>query len=171
MQATGLQYSNKDMDNSWVREQEEKERAANRAIRGCGVMALIVAVCIAVLLMLCSGCKTIEVTKEVPVITEHTTERYHTDIVRDTLYHRDSIYHYVQGDTVIIERWHHIANVSNKIVTDTIRDTIPQIVTVTRTEIKEVNRLHWWQQALMWAGGILLTAGGLWIVLKVKRAG
>lgn len=40
------------------------------------------------------------------------------------------------------------------------------------SEIKEVpvNHLHWWQKALMWAGGILLAAGGLWIVIKLNRA-
>ncbi|MDY6302425.1 MAG: hypothetical protein SPL96_11110 [Bacteroidales bacterium] len=159
------------MESSWINEHKKMERAVNKTARGCGIIALVVAMCIAVPLMLCSGCRTIETTKEVPVITEHTTERYHTDIVRDTLYHRDSIYHYVQGDTVMIEKWHHIANVSTKIITDTIRDTIPKVVTVTRTEVKEVNFLHWWQQALMWAGGILLASGGLWIVMKVKRAG
>jgi hypothetical protein len=65
---------------------------------------------------------------------------------------RDSVYHYVQGDTVRIERWHHVANVSNMIVADTIRDTIPRIVTVKETVVQEVNRLHWWQKALMTAG-------------------
>lgn len=36
------------------------------------------------------------------------------------------------------------------------------------TEIKEVpvNHLHWWQQALMWAGGIALLAAGAWIALR-----
>lgn len=133
-----------------------------------GIMFLLIMVLVLLIVSISfSGCRTIEVTKEVPVVTEHTTEHHHTDIVRDTLYHRDSVYHYVQGDTVIIEKWHHIANVSKKIVTDTIRDTIPQIVTVTRTEIKEVNRIHWWQSALMWAGGFSIV--GFAVTLYIKR--
>lgn len=130
---------------------------------GCGV--LVIALVCLMLLTMC-GCKTIEVTKEVPVITEHTTEHHHTDIVRDTLLMRDSVYHYVQGDTVIIERWHHTINVNKMVVADTIRDTIPKIVTVTRTEVKEVNHLYWWQNALMFIGGIGLVAGAGLLILK-----
>ena len=112
------------------------------------------------------GCRTIELTKEVPVVTERVTERNHLEVVRDTLYHRDSIYHYVQGDTVVIERWHHTIDINRTVVGDTIRDTIPQVVTVTRTELKEVNRLYWWQKALMSAGGIALLAAGCRALLR-----
>ena len=116
------------------------------------------------------GCRTIEVTKEVPVVTEHTTEHHHTDIVRDTLMMRDSIYHYVQGDTVIIEKWHHTINVNKMIVADTIRDTIPKVVTVTRTEIKQVEKpLHWWQKALMFIGLAGLVAGIGWLLRQRSR--
>ena len=97
-------------------------------------------------------------------MVEQTHTQTHTDIVRDTLIWRDSVYHYVQGDTVRIERWHHVANVSKMIVTDTIRDTIPRIVTVKETVVHEVNRLRWWQKVLMTAGiigiiALLLYAG------------
>ena len=132
---------------------------------GCAV--LVVAIVLLLLTVMC-GCRTIEVTKEVPVVTEKVTERNHIDIVRDTLMMRDSIYHYVQGDTVIIERWHHTVNVNKTVVADTIRDTIPQVVTVTRTEVKEVNRLHWWQSALMWIGGIAVLAAGAGLLLRKK---
>ena len=110
------------------------------------------------------GCSPRIVEVEKPVVVEQTHTQTHTDIVRDTLIWRDSVYHYVQGDTVRIERWHHVANVSNMIVTDTIRDTIPRIVTVKETVVQEVNRLHWWQKALMTVGiigiiALLLYAG------------
>lgn len=127
---------------------------------------------IAVLLLLIgsialSGCRTIELTKEVPVITEKVTERDHVDIVRDTLMMRDSIYHYVQGDTVVIERWHHTVNVNKMFVADTIRDTIPKVITITRTEVKEVNFIHWWQKALMWAGAVAGCA--LFIIILLRK--
>lgn len=113
---------------------------------------------------LLGGCSPRVVEVERPVIVEQTHTQTHTDIVRDTLIWRDSVYHYVQGDTVRIERWHHLANVSKMIVADTIRDTIPRIVTVKETVVQEVNRLHWWQEALMTAGiigiiALLLYAG------------
>ena len=135
-----------------------------------GIMFLLVLV-LALLIMsiTCSSCRTIEVTKEVPVITEHTSVQHHTDIIRDTLMMRDSIYHYVQGDTVIIERWHRTVNVNKIVVADTIRDTIPQVVTVSKTEIREVNKLHWWQKMLMWVGVIATIGGALTLYRYIKR--
>ena len=83
---------------------------------------------------------------------EHTTVQHHTDIVRDTLMMRDSVYHFIKGDTVIIERWHHQVKVERVAVSDTLRDTVPVVTEITKTETKEVNHLYWWQHALMWFG-------------------
>ena len=133
-----------------------------------GIMFLLLVVLAPLVMSIsCCSCRAIEVTKEVPVITEHTTVQTHTDIVRDTLMMRDSVYHYVQGDTVIIEKWHHAVNINKVVVADTIRDTIPKIVTVSKTDIREVNKLHWWQIVLMWLGGI--ATGGILITLYIKR--
>ncbi len=120
------------------------------------------------LIFVMASCGKRVIVQEVPVITEHTTVQHHTDIVRDTLLMRDSIYHYIKGDTVVIERWHHVANVSKMVVTDTVRDTIPKVVTVTKTEVKEVNRLHWWQKALMWLGVALGAWGGFRLYRRLK---
>ena len=90
----------------------------------------------------------------------------HTDIVRDTLVWRDSVYHFVKGDTVIIEKWHHSLEVRKMVVADTIRDTIPKVVTATETRVREVNRMRWWQSALMWAGVVSLLGTGLFIFKK-----
>jgi len=137
------------------------------------VFATLLAIAIGlVVCALLSGCKTTEVVREVPVVVEHTTTQHHTDIVRDTLLMRDSVYHYVQGDTVIIERWHHVIDVNRMVVTDTVRDTIPKVVEVTKTERVEVAApLRWWQKSLMWLGGILAAlacccAG--WIIWRVR---
>jgi hypothetical protein len=129
------------------------------------VLRVLVAIVLGmVVCWLIGGCSPRVVEVERPVIVEQTHTQTHTDIVRDTLIWRDSVYHYVQGDTVRIERWHHVANVRNMIVTDTIRDTIPRIVTVKETVVQEVNRLRWWQKVLMTAGiigiiALLLYAG------------
>ena len=105
---------------------------------------------------LLSGCSPRIVEVEKPVIVEQTHTQHHTDIVRDTLVWRDSVYHFVKGDTVVIEKWHTVQQVNKWVVTDTIRDTIPKVVTAVETRIEKVNHVYWWQKALMWAGGISL---------------
>lgn len=107
-----------------------------------------------------SGCSPKIVEVEKPVIVEQTHTQTHTDIVRDTLVWRDSIYHYVKGDTVVIEKWHHSLEVRKMVVADTVRDTIPRIVTVVEKQVQEVNHIYWWQKALMWAGVLALLLGG-----------
>ena len=113
---------------------------------------------------LLSGCSPRIVEIEKPVIVENTHTQHHTDIVRDTLVWRDSVYHYVKGDTVVIEKWHNTTRIERVGISDTLRDTIPRIVTVTETQVREVNVLRWWQKVLMWAGivgivGVLVVAG------------
>ncbi len=134
-------------------------------------IVFILTVILAALLLsiMMSGCRTTEVTREIPVITEQKTERLHTELVRDTIMMRDSTYHFVQGDTVIIERWHHVMKVNKEVVADTIRDTIPQVVTVTRTEVREVNKPPWWLKALAWAGGITMAAVAIRVIFWIKK--
>lgn len=117
----------------------------------------VIAIVCLLFLLLCS-CRTRYITTEVPVMVEHTTMQHTTDIVRDTLIMRDSVYHYVQGDTTVIERWHTLQNVNNVVRVDTVVEYKEKPVTVTRTEVREVNVLKWWQKALMWAGGLLMVA-------------
>lgn len=123
------------------------------------VIATLLAIAIGmVVCALLSGCKTTEVVKEVPVVVEHTTTQHHTDIVRDTLLMRDSVYHYIKGDTTIIERWHHVINVNKMIRTDTIHDTIPKVVTATKVVTKtEPRAVQWWQvAAILAAFGVVI---------------
>lgn len=134
------------------------------------VMRVLVAIVLGMLVCwLLGGCSPRIVEVEKPVVVEQTHTQTHTDIVRDTLIWRDSVYHYVQGDTVRIERWHHSIEVNKMMVADTIRDTIPRIVTVKETVVREVNRLRWWQEALMTAGiiGIIV----MMLFVGAKRMG
>lgn len=119
-------------------------------------------------LSLCS-CRTREVVREVPVVVEHTTEHVRTDVVRDTIHWRDSVYHLVMGDTVIIERWHTRERVSHDTVRVVRRDSVPVVTETTVTEVREVNVLHWWQRLLMWLGGIGTCFACLYILYKVKK--
>lgn len=136
------------------------------------VLRVLVAIVLGmVVCWLIGGCSPRIVEVERPVVVEQTHTQTHTDIVRDTLIWRDSVYHYVQGDTVRIERWHHSIAVNKVIVADTIRDTIPKVVTVTRTERVEVERkASLIERALMWAGGIGVAVTALLVAARIKRS-
>ena len=105
--------------------------------------------------------------KPVIVTQEHHTESVSVDIVRDTIHQRDSIYHYIKGDTTIIERWHHVQGQSIITRVDTLHvyDSVPYPVATTQikevTKVEEVNVLRWWQKLLMGIGGIALVVVGL----------
>jgi hypothetical protein len=96
--------------------------------------------------LLLSGCKTTEVVKEVPVVVEHTTTHNTTELRVDTIYGHDSTFVYVKGDTLIERHYNTIYKVREVFVGDTLHDTIPQVVEVTKTVVKEVPRsVKWWE--------------------------
>lgn len=125
----------------------------------------------------CKGTKTITERVEVPVVVtqEHHTESVKIDHIRDTLIQRDSIYHYIKGDTTIIERWHHVQGQSIITRVDTLHvyDSIPYPVTTTQikevTKIEEVNVIRWWQKLLMGIGGISLVVFALLGAYKIGK--
>ena len=93
------------------------------------------------------------------------------DHVRDTLVQRDSIYHYVQGDTVRIERWHYLQGTTNVVRVDTVHVTDSVQVPVTQTIEKEVEvprPLSWAQKTLMIFGGVSMIALLLLIAFKTR---
>lgn len=135
--------------------------------RGCGTSCLGFALgCLACLLLslLLAGCKGQELvteTIEKPVIVtqEHHTESVRVDIVRDTIHQRDSIYHYIKGDTTIIERWHYYTNNNQQIKVDTLVkvDTVQVPVVTERvvTKVEQVEKpLRWWQRLFIGFGGL-----------------
>lgn len=162
----------------------------NDMLEGCASIMvgfiLAVLLCLALSLCSCKPTKEIQVERvEVPVVVtqEHTVESVRIDHVRDTLIQRDSIYHYVKGDTTIIERWHHTQG--NTIVTrvDTLHvyDSVPYPVEVikekTITKTEEVEKpLTLWQKIRLWLGTlffILLALaamfGGMMLYGKWRR--
>ena len=141
---------------------------------GCfsSLIGVFLAILMCLLLsLLFAGCKKGYITErvEVPVVVtqEHTIESVKIDHVRDTLIQRDSIYHYVQGDTTIIERWHHVQGQSIITRVDTLHvyDSVPYPVATTQikevTKVEEVNVLRLWQKLLMGIGGLSLVVLGL----------
>ena len=129
-----------------------------------------------VLLCGCHGTKTITERVEVPVVVtqEHTIESMRIDHVRDTLVQRDSIYHYVQGDTVRIERWHYLQGTTNVVRVDTVHVTdsvqVPVVTTQTIERQVEIPRhLSWAQKTLMVFGGVSMISVLLLIAYKTRK--
>jgi len=136
----------------------------------------------------CKGTKTITERVEVPVVVtqEHTIESVKIDHVRDTIFqrdsviYRDSVYHYVKGDTVIVEKWHYTTNnhyhqnATNVVRVDTINKTdsieVPVVTTQTIEKRVEVPRpLSWWQKTLMIIGGCSMIALLLLLAYKTRK--
>ena len=124
----------------------------------------------------CKGTKTITERVEVPVVVtqEHHTESVKIDHVRDTLIQRDSVYHYIQGDTVRIERWHYVQGTTNVVRVDTVHKTdsvqVPVVTTQTiETRVEVPRPLSWWQKTLMIIGGSSLIALLLLIAYKTRK--
>ena len=150
-------------------------------VKGCSEVVVGVALgllfCLIISLCSCKAQKEVQVERvEVPVVVtqEHTIESVKIDHVRDTLIQRDSIYHYIKGDTTIIERWHLQQGVTNIYKVDTlhITDSIPYPVVTekTVTEIKEVEKpLHWYQKLLMLFGGGGAIALCLYLAFKIGK--
>lgn len=129
-----------------------------------------------VLLCGCHCTKTLSERVEVPVVVtqEHTIASVRIDHVRDTLVQRDSIYHFVQGDTVRIERWHYLQGTTNVVRVDTVHVTdsvqVPVVTTQTIEREVEVPRtLSWAQKTLMIFGGVSMIAVLLLIAYKTRK--
>ena len=155
----------------------------NATVKGCSelIVAFALGLLICFFLSMCAGCKAqkeLQIERvEVPVVVtqEHTIESVKIDHIRDTLIQRDSVYHYIKGDTMIIERWHHTQGntITTRVDTLHIYDSVPYPVETTHetivTKIQEVNVLKWWQKGLMVFGGIALVVLGLMTAYKIGK--
>lgn len=99
-------------------------------------------------------------------IVEVIKTEYIVNTVVDSIYEKDSVDKYTRGDTVFIYKEHTKYKYLNKIDTVIKVDSIPKIV----NKIKEVkiNYLKWYQEALMWIGGISLLLLACFIIYKIK---
>lgn len=155
----------------------------NATVKGCSelIVAFALGLLICLVISLCASCKPqkeLQIERvEVPVVVtqEHTIESVKIDHIRDTLIQRDSVYHYIKGDTMVIERWHHTQGTTTTTRVDTLHiyDSVPYPVETTHetivTKIQEVNVLRWWQKALMVCGGIALVVFGFLIAYKIGK--
>ncbi len=132
------------------------------------IVLMLLLMALMVWLLVATSCKTIE--RQVPVVVHErdsiaNVQKFSTS---DTMIMRDSVFHYVKGDTVLIERWHHLQAINRVVRADTVVREQRVEVPVEVTTIKEVNRLNWWQKFLSIVGAsaiIILIALALW---KIK---
>lgn len=106
------------------------------------------------------------VTKYVEVPVEVVKTEYKHDIQRDSIFIRDSVDRLIKGDTVFIYKERFIYEGSTIRDTTRIVDSIP--VVIKEEIVKEVNKLRWYQQTLMWIGGVASLVVLIYILIKLK---
>lgn len=108
---------------------------------------------IAILLFICASCTTTKyVDRLVPVETVRT--EYVNQLYRDSVFVHDSIDRYISGDTVYQYKYKYIYKYLNRTDTVVKTDSVEVPVEIKTTEIKEVNKIRWYQSILMWLGGL-----------------
>lgn len=108
-----------------------------------------------IILVLLVSCSTVKyVDREVPVEIIKKEYVYNTKI--DSVIIKDSVDRWLSGDTQYIYKerikYRYVSKVDTIIKTDSIE--VP--IEIKTTEIKEVNKIKWYQKALMGLGGIFL---------------
>lgn len=102
-----------------------------------------------IILLIATACTTTRYI-ETPVPIETIKTEYITQLKEDSIYIHDSIDRYISGDTVYQYKYKYIYKFLN------IKDTIQQIDTIQIPievmQIKEVNKLKWYQSTLMYLG-------------------
>lgn len=118
---------------------------------------------ILLLALVCMSCRSI---KYVPIETVKHDSIYINRIKYDSIYHLDSVFMSVKGDTVYTYRYKY--QYRDKLIRDTVniskRDSIPYPVEVVKTVTVE-RKLSWWQTTLIWTGGIA------WIIIIIGLIG
>jgi hypothetical protein len=120
----------------------------------------------ALLLCVCSSCKT---PQYIPVETVKT--EYRDKIVRDSVFRYDSVFVKQTADTIFFERYRYLYK--DKIIRDSIFKTDTIRVPYPVEVVKQVKApLTSWQNFQVWCGRILLVLAllvGLYFVLKLKK--
>ena len=142
----------------------------NREGVACSVSVMIVLFLL--LLLLCCSC-----TKRVYETQYVEQPVYLHDTLRSTIYShdttivKDSVFFAINGDTIVREKYNTIERI--KVAHDTIMRFVEKPVEVVREKNVEkqveVNRIYWWQKALMWMGGIGLVVIGILIYSKLRK--
>ena len=138
---------------------------------GCASAVAVILALVMLAVVLC-GCRTKYITqteyKEVPVVLHDTVQSHDTLKTIawriDTTIVKDSVYFAIKGDTIFKERYRTKWRI--KMVHDTIftasdkraheENPVETKHNTDKSDIKEVNRIYWWQKVLMLIGGASL---------------
>ena len=149
---------------------------------GCA-SAVAVIIALVVLALVCLSCRTKYITeteyKEVPVVMHDTVQSHDTLKTIawriDTTIVKDSVYFAIKGDTIFKERYSTKWRI--KMVHDTIftasdkraheENTVETKHNTDKSDIKEVNRIYWWQKVLMLIGGASL----IYLIVQIYKFG
>ena len=104
------------------------------------------------------GCSATTKVVEVPHVTNTIEQIHHYD----SIYISDSTIVATKNDTIVIERWRTKAHYKEIVDTFIQVDSIPVIQEV--ETIVEVNKIHWWQELLMWIGAVAVVI----LIIKFK---
>ena len=119
--------------------------------------------------------RTVVDSAEIAVPITNTKIEYRDRFLYDSIYVHDSIFTLIKDDTVYISKNKETNRLVNKtdtiIKTDTIQVPVEITKTVTKTEtqVKEINKLYWWQKSLMYLGLIVLISGIVFLIIKIKK--
>lgn len=149
---------------------------------GCASAVAVILALVMLAVVLCS-CKTKYITeteyKEVPVVMHDTVQSHDTLKTIawriDTTIVKDSVYFAIKGDTIFKERYRTKWRI--KMVHDTIftasdkraheENPVETKHNTDKSDIKEVNRLYWWQNVLMIIGGASL----IYLFIQIYKFG
>ena len=149
---------------------------------GCA-SAVAVIIALVVLALVCFSCRTKYITeteyKEVPVVMHDTVQSHDTLKTIawriDTTIVKDSVYFAIKGDTIFKERYSTKWRI--KMVHDTIftasdkraheENPVETKHNTDKSDIKEVNRIYWWQKVLMLIGGASL----IYLIVQIYKFG
>lgn len=123
---------------------------------------IIAGVIIIGLIVVFSSCKT----NTVYVPVESVKTEYRDKHTRDSVYLHDSIVMKMKGDTVWLEKYKYFYR--DKLVRDSIFLTDSIQVPFPIETIKEINRLKWWQEILIYLGVLCVGIVGYRVYRWVK---
>ena len=149
---------------------------------GCASSVAVI-IALVLLALVCFSCRTKYITeteyKEVPVVMHDTVQSHDTLKTIawriDTTIVKDSVYFAIKGDTIFKERYSTKWRI--KMVHDTIftasdkraheENPVETKHNTDKSDIKEVNRIYWWQKVLMLIGGVSL----IYLIVQIYKFG
>lgn len=118
-----------------------------------------------IILLFIASCTT---TKYVEVPIETIKKEYVTNTKIDSVYIQDSIDRFIKGDTLILHHYKTQYKYLNTVDTVIKTDTITNTVTIEKVKVKEVNKIKWYQNILMYTGFAAIIILILYLIKKIR---